>query len=87
MPFTDNNTSTGTGRYVKDLIERVAATFVVTFLGTLVSGGWFDIDQIRDLGAPKAAALAAVAAVLSLIKGVVAKFVADKQSASLAPGV
>jgi hypothetical protein len=86
MTFTNGRTATA-GRYALDLFERVASTFVVTFLGVLVSGGWFDVDQIRDLGAVKAAALAGVAAVLSLIKGLVARFVADRSSASLAPGV
>jgi len=73
--------------YIRDLVERVASTFVITFLGTLVTGGWFDIAHIRDTSALQAAGLAAIAAVLSLIKGLVAKFVANRDSASLAPGV
>jgi Putative lactococcus lactis phage r1t holin len=86
MTFT-NPRAVDAGRYALDLFERVASTFVITFLGVLVSGGWFDVAQIRDLGAVKAAALAGVAAMLSLIKGLIAKFVANRSSASLAPGV
>lgn len=86
MTFTNNTTNTG-GRYALDLAERVVMTFVTSFLGTLVAGGWFDVAQIRDLGAVRAAAIGGVAAVLSLVKGIAAKFVADRNSASLAPGV
>jgi len=83
-----NRGTVGTaGRYVRDLAERVVATFLTAFLGALVTGGWFDVAHVRDLSAVQAAALAGVAAVLSLIKGLVAKFVADRDSASLAPGV
>lgn len=73
--------------YVRDLVERIAATFVVTFLGSLVAGGWFDLAHIRDASALQDAALAAIAAVLSLVKGLVAKWVSNRDSASLAPGV
>lgn len=74
-------------RYVLDLAERVASTFTVAFLGTLVAGGWFDVNHIRDLSAVQAAVLSGVAAVLSLVKGLVAKWVSNRNSASLAPGV
>lgn len=81
------NVTTSTGRYVRDLIERVVATFVTAFLGVLVTGGVFDVSHLRDASAWQAAGLAGVAAVLSLVKGIVAKFVGDRDSASLAPGV
>jgi hypothetical protein len=74
-------------RYAIDLAERVASTFVVAFAGTLVTGGWFDVAGIRDVSALQAAGLAGAAAVLSLVKGVVAKWVSNQDSASLAPGV
>lgn len=73
--------------YVRDLIERIVSTFAVAFLGTLVTGGWFDVANIRDVSALQAAGLSAIAAVLSLIKGLVAKWVSNRDSASLAPGV
>lgn len=77
----------GAVRYLRDLAERVIATFLAAFLGTLVAGGWFDVQHIRDLSAVQAAALAGVAAVLSLVKGLVAQWVSNRDSASLAPGV
>lgn len=75
------------GRYALDLIERVVSTFAVAFLGTLVAGGWFDVAHIRDLSAVQAAIGAGIAAVLSLAKGLLAKWVSNRNSASLAPGV
>ena len=73
--------------YLRDLAERVVATFFMAFLGTLVSGGWFDVAHIRDVSALQAAGLAGIAAVLSLAKGLAAKFVSNRNSASVAPGV
>jgi len=73
--------------YAKDLAERVAATFAEAFAGTLVAGGWFQIDQITNLSVPKKAAVAGIVAVLAVLKGIVAKAVSRKDSASLAPGV
>lgn len=77
----------GATRYIRDLIERVVMSFLTAFLGTLVAGGWFDVAHVRDLSAVQAAALAGIAAVLSLIKGIIAQWVSNRNSASLAPGV
>ena len=88
MGFTDHrSTAAGAGRYAIDLLERVAATFVQAFLGALVAGGWFDIDGIRDMSIVQTAGVAGIVAVLAVVKGVVAKFVSDRNSASLASGV
>ncbi len=73
--------------FVKDLFERVIMTFLQAFLGALIAGGVFDVTGVREVSAYEAAALAGVAAVLALIKGLVAKWVSNRQSASLAPGV
>lgn len=86
MTFTPPTAKT-TGQYVKDLVERVVMTFVTTFLGTLVTGGVFDVAGVRNIAAYQAAAIAAAAAVLSLFKGLVAKWVGRRDSASLVPGV
>lgn len=86
MTFT-NGRAVEAGRYVKDLFERVASTFVQAFLGALVAGGWFDIGAITDLSILQKAGVAGIVAVLAVIKGLVAKFIADRNSASLAPGV
>lgn len=73
--------------YLWDLAERVAATFGVAFGGSLVAGNWFSVEGVQDLSVPQVAALAGVTAVLSLLKGVVARAVGDRNSASLAPTV
>ena len=55
--------------FTKDVLERVAATFIQAFLGIFVVGG--------DIGNAKAAALAGATAALSLVKGVVASRFGD----------
>jgi hypothetical protein len=75
------------GRYALDLAERVAMTFIQAFLASLIAGGWFDVDQIRNLSIPQKAAVAGLAAVLALIKGIMARFVGSPDSASTAPGI
>jgi hypothetical protein len=75
------------GRYALDLAERLIRTFVQAFLGTLIAANWFSVDQIRNVSALQAAGLAGVAAVLSVVTSVIAKFVGKPDSASLAPGV
>lgn len=88
MPFTESHPrTTAAGRYVKDLVERVLSTFVIAFIGALITGGVFDVQGMTDVAAYSAAALAGVQAVLSLLKGLAAKLISDHNSASLAPGV
>lgn len=77
-------------RYTRDLAERVFATFVMTFLSVwtvpvMAGGGTW--ETVSDLSTVQKAAVAALAAVLSLIKGAIAKAVGDEDSASLAPRV
>ncbi len=73
--------------YLRDLAERVLMTFLQAFGAALVAGGWFDIAQIRDLSIVQKAALAGIAAVIAVFKGLIAKAVSRPDSASLAPGV
>lgn len=80
-------TLVGTQKYVRDLVERVAATFLQAFLAALLAGGFFDLAHIRDASALEAAGVAGLAAVLSLVKGLVAKAISNRDSASVAPGV
>jgi hypothetical protein len=66
-------------QYFKDLGERCAWTFVQAFLATYaVTGG---------RKAAESAAVAGVAAVLAVIKGVAAKKVGDPNSASTVPSI
>lgn len=73
--------------YLRDLVERVVSTFSQAFLGVLVAGNFFDVAHIRDTSALQAAGLAGIAAVLSLIKGLIAKKINRPDTASVAPGV
>lgn len=70
--------------YAKDLAERVVATFVVTVLGVILAAGPGDMFNVTLL---QAAATAGLAAVGSLLKGLAARYVGDRNSASTAPGV
>lgn len=63
--------------YIKDLSERVAATFLEGFVGGVV------VTQITDQEMWVAAVMAGVAAVAALLKGLGAKAVGDSDSASL----
>lgn len=65
--------------YVKDLGERVLSTAVGGFVG----GISVDAAGVADLSTLDSAGLAAAVAVLSLVKGIVAKWAADPESASL----
>jgi len=64
-----------------DLAERTAATYAVTFLGLLVADG-FDLTSVSAL---RASAVAAIPAALTVIKGALASFVGDPNSAALLP--
>lgn len=65
--------------YGKDLAERVIATG----LGGFVGGVGVDSFGVADLSTLDSAALAGVVAVLSLVKGIVATWAAERDSASL----
>lgn len=76
------------GKYARDLAERVLWTFAQAFVGALITGGVLDgVAGVADITGWQAAGLAGVAAVISLIKGLLAKFVGRSDSASTAPGV
>lgn len=67
----------------KDLLERVVATFVAGFLGA-VSLDW---ASITNLGWKAWLVTGAVAGGVSVVKGLAAKFIGDKDTASLVPGL
>lgn len=70
--------------YARDLVERVLATFVATVGALLVAAGPADL---LTLDFWKATAVAGVAAVLSLVKGLAARALGNKNSASTVSGV
>ncbi|MGP4114649.1 hypothetical protein ACTWP5_27535 [Streptomyces sp. 4N509B] len=70
--------------YARDLAERVIATFVVALGGVFVAAGPADMFTLSFW---EGAFAAAVAAAGSLLKGILARAVGDKNSASAATGV
>ncbi|MCA1571947.1 MAG: holin [Chloroflexi bacterium] len=72
-----------TRRYIRDLAERVISTYAQAFLGLLLASG-FGVDGVLDLSIAVKAAVAAIPAALSVLKGLLARSVGDKESASLA---
>jgi hypothetical protein len=68
-------------RFLLDVAERTVATYVVTDLGLMLASG-FDLTSV---GALKGAAIAAIPAALTVIKGVLSGFVGDPTSAALLP--
>lgn len=67
--------------YVRDLCERVVFTFLEGFVGGVV------VTQMTDKSMWLAAVAGGAAAVTSLFKGLVARGVGQKNSASLSSGV
>lgn len=70
--------------FAVDLAERVVATFVVTAAGIAAAAGPADMFSASFW---EGAATAGIAAAGSLLKGLVARFVGDRNSASTTPGV
>ncbi|MFD9564335.1 hypothetical protein [Streptomyces sp. NPDC059994] len=70
--------------YAKDVAERTLATFVVTAGGVAVAAGPADVLHASFWQTMGAAGLAAAG---SLLKGMLARAIGDKNSASTAPGV
>ena len=67
-------------QYVKDLAERVVVTWLEAFVAALTLSAAVSGLNIETL---EAAALAGIAAVVALVKGLVAKPVGNTESASL----
>ncbi|MEU8548314.1 holin [Streptomyces roseoverticillatus] len=65
-----------------DIVERTAAAYITTFLGLLLADGF----DLTDVSALKAAAVAALPAALSVIKGAIGTRFGDKSSAAWLPG-
>lgn len=66
--------------YVKDLAERVVVTFLEAFVAALVLSVAVSGLNIENV---EAAGLAAIAAVIALVKGLIAKPVGNTATASL----
>ncbi|MFI9204297.1 holin [Streptomyces sp. NPDC053048] len=64
-----------------DIAERTLAAYVTTFLGLLIADG-FDLTSVSAI---KAAAIAALPAALSVIKGAIGTRFGEKESAAWIP--
>lgn len=81
----DVNTVVKTGAtYAKDLGERVIWTFLIAASGVALAAGPGDMLNASFW---ETVGTAGIAAVGSLVKGLFARVVGDKNSASTAPGV
>jgi hypothetical protein len=80
LPSADTVVKT-VGTYGRDLAERVVSTFLQAFISGLVLTAPFDLHMWQ------AAALGGASAVLSLVKGLVARWRSVTNSASLAKNV
>lgn len=70
--------------YARDLVERVIATFVVAAAGVAVAAGPGDMFSASFW---ETAGVAGIAAAGSLVKGLFARFIGAKNSASSVSGV
>lgn len=84
-PLPDVNTVVKTARtYAKDLAERVIWSFLGGTVAVLVAAGPADMLHV---GFWKAASVGGLTAVVALVKGLAARGLGAKNSASTAPGV
>jgi hypothetical protein len=69
-------------KYILDLFERVAWTALQALLAQLIASGFFSVDNVTDLSILQKAGVAALAAVLSLAKGLAARAVGSPYTAA-----
>lgn len=68
-------------RIVLDVVERTIAAWATTFLGLLLAANF----DLTDVGAVKAAAIAAIPAALSVVKAAVGTVIGDPTTAGWLP--
>ncbi|MBC2879301.1 MULTISPECIES: holin [Streptomyces] len=68
-------------KVLADIAERTIAAYLTTFLGLLIADGF----DLTDVSALKAAAIAALPAALSVIKGALGRYVGDDDSVAWLP--
>ncbi|MGW6395400.1 holin [Streptomyces sp. NPDC055103] len=68
-------------RLLLDTVERTVGTYAVAFLGLLLADGF----DLTNLGAVKAAAIAAVPAALSVVKAAVGSLIGDQSTVGWVP--
>jgi hypothetical protein len=84
MDVLDFPNAKSASTYVRDVVERVLWTFLFTAGGVAAAAGpahWMELSLW------KTAVIAGIAAAGSLLKGIIAKYVRNPNSASTAKGV
>ena len=71
-----------TKKYLIDLAERVTATFVESWCGLMLAS-WADVADLGFLSVAESAGVAAIPAVLSVVKGLAARLRGDQENPSL----
>lgn len=67
--------------FLVDLVERTAATYAAAFIGLLLAGGF----DFTSLSAWQAAAVAALPAAVTVVKGGLGSLIGDRWSAAWLP--
>lgn len=67
--------------FVRDVFERTVGTYVSVFLGLITAAGF----DLMDMGALKAASIAALPAALTVLKGLLGTLVGDPATAAWLP--
>lgn len=76
-----------TKRFIVDLVERTASTYIEVFTGLLLAS-WADLSgPVTRMAIVEKAAVAAVPSALTVVKGALAKLRGNGDSASIAAGV
>ena len=90
MASTGTPTPAQRRRYWIDLVERVVWTFIEAFVAVVIASGifeqnHFDLSKTDLMSLAAKAALAGIAAVLALVKGLGAKFIGARNTAATLP--
>src|SRR5690348_11617931 len=89
MASTGTPTPAQRRRYWIDLTERVVWTFIEAFLAVVIASGVFtghyDLHRTSLLSLASKAAIAGLAAVVALVKGLIAKFIGARNTAATLP--
>lgn len=70
--------------FLPDLVERVVFTYLESFLGLVIASAFVDSGKL-NMGAVTAAAVSALPAALSLLKGLIASQIGDTGTAAALP--
>lgn len=68
-------------QWIKDILERTAATYLEAFLGFLLAAQW--VSPLDALSVVQTAAIAGIPAALAVLKAAIAKRFGSSDSASL----